>query len=275
MISSSMLLNNDGIDTRNQDNTTTITTGSNNTKTTNDLCVVKIPNRDDTESNDDNNNKENDDDDDDDDDSNNNDIEQSLDPNVGVETEKSCPNYNIVQQNNENCINQNSFQQSIRQGMVSSSNIVRDSIGTILSTSKTASQSIVKSSIIAGTTLAKTSKMASTSILQTANDTSIETFRRAQSVGNHVLYSAGSVVPLLRNKTEGKATDAGFVVFTSLYATQTVLQMIHHPKPYVNVLCFVCPYCHVIIISPVNHLQFQTLPSLRNKVCNECYPRWT
>jgi Late exocytosis, associated with Golgi transport/Cytosolic domain of 10TM putative phosphate transporter len=128
---------------------------------------------------------------------------------------------------------QTSLQTSIRLGMLSGSNAVRDSIGTLVSTSKVAGTTIVRSSIVAGTTLAKTSKYASSTILQTATDTGAETIRRAQSVGNNVLHSAGSVVPLLRNKTEGKVTDAGFVVFTSLYATQTVLQMIHHPKPYV------------------------------------------
>jgi Late exocytosis, associated with Golgi transport/Cytosolic domain of 10TM putative phosphate transporter len=131
---------------------------------------------------------------------------------------------------------QGSFRYSFRQSMLSGTNVVTGSLGkagmTLVSSSKIAGSTIVKSSIIAGTTIAKSSKVAGATLIQTASDTGVETLRRAQFVGNHVVHSAGAVVPLLRNKTEGRATDSGFVVFTSLYATQTALQMV--------CCCFVC-----------------------------------
>jgi hypothetical protein len=104
----------------------------------------------------------------------------------------------------------------------------------LVSSSKSAGSTIVKSSILAGTTIAKTTKVAGATLIQTASETGVETLRRAQVVGTQVVHSAGAVVPLLRNRNEGKATDAGFVVFTTLYATQTALQM-------VRCCCTSCP----------------------------------
>jgi Late exocytosis, associated with Golgi transport/Cytosolic domain of 10TM putative phosphate transporter len=119
---------------------------------------------------------------------------------------------------------------SFRQTMMTGTNVVTGSIGkagmSLVSSSKSAGSTIMKSSILAGTTIAKTTKVAGATLIQTASETGVETLRRAQCVGTQVVHSAGAVVPLLRSKTEGKATDAGFVVFTTLYATQTALQMV-------------------------------------------------
>jgi Late exocytosis, associated with Golgi transport/Cytosolic domain of 10TM putative phosphate transporter len=127
---------------------------------------------------------------------------------------------------------------SFRQTMMSGTNVVTGSIGkagmSLVSSSKSAGSTIVKSSILAGTTIAKTTKVAGATLIQTASETGAETLRRAQVVGTQVVHSAGAVVPLLRNRNEGKATDAGFVVFATLYATQTALQM-------VRCCCTSCP----------------------------------
>jgi Late exocytosis, associated with Golgi transport/Cytosolic domain of 10TM putative phosphate transporter len=127
--------------------------------------------------------------------------------------------------------------------MASGTTTVMEGIERVLTKgSRAAGSTLVQSSKLAGSAVLKTSQLASSAVVQgsrvavqTAGETSVVAFKRAQMAGNHVLTSAGAVVPLLLPKSEGKATDAGFVVFTSLYATQTALQMVHHPRPCVHV----------------------------------------
>jgi hypothetical protein len=68
---------------------------------------------------------------------------------------------------------------------------------------------------------------------QIAQDKGAGTIKKAKKVGNVIVASAGSVVPILLTKSEGKSTSAGFVLFSSLYAATSAIQMVHHPKPYV------------------------------------------
>jgi hypothetical protein len=86
--------------------------------------------------------------------------------------------------------------------------------------------------VAAGTGLAKGGEQ----IINAVGNQGIETLKLAQNVGQElgatVVNSAGAVVPIILNRTDGTARDAGFVVFKSLYATQMALQMVHHPKPY-------------------------------------------
>lgn len=108
---------------------------------------------------------------------------------------------------------------------------------TIAKGSQVVGSSIAKGSQAVGTSLAKGSQVVGTSaewIVQNVGEKGGEALKKANKVGSHIVTSAGAVVPsLLLNKEEGKARDAGFVVFTNLYTVQTALQMIHHPKPYV------------------------------------------
>jgi hypothetical protein len=70
-------------------------------------------------------------------------------------------------------------------------------------------------------------------LIQSAHDTGAGTIKKAKKVGSSIVASAGSVVPMILNKSEGKCTSAGFVLFSSLYAATSAIQMVHHPKPYV------------------------------------------
>jgi hypothetical protein len=70
-------------------------------------------------------------------------------------------------------------------------------------------------------------------LIQSAHDTGAGTIKKAKKVGKGIVASASSVVPMMMNKSEGKSTSAGFVLFSSLYAASSAIQMVHHPKPYV------------------------------------------
>jgi len=106
--------------------------------------------------------------------------------------------------------------------------------------SVTASRSLARGSVAATTALAKGSRAVGTSIAKVAKDSNVDkvirekgqqTMKTAQSIGTHAVTSASAVVPLLLSRASGSPRDAGFVVFSSLYATQAALQMVHHPRP--------------------------------------------
>jgi len=69
--------------------------------------------------------------------------------------------------------------------------------------------------------------------IKSAHDKGAHTIKRAQALGTTIIASASAVVPIKFNKEEGKSRNAGFVLFSSLYAATSAKQMIHHPKPYV------------------------------------------
>jgi hypothetical protein len=70
-------------------------------------------------------------------------------------------------------------------------------------------------------------------LIQSAHEKGAGTIKKAKKVGSSIVASAGSVVPMILTKSEGKSTSAGFVLFSSLYAATSAIQMVHHPKPYV------------------------------------------
>jgi hypothetical protein len=70
-------------------------------------------------------------------------------------------------------------------------------------------------------------------LIQSAHDTGAGTIKKAKAVGSSIVASASPFVPLLKHKGEGKPKTAGFVLFSSLYAATSAIQMVHHPKPYV------------------------------------------
>jgi hypothetical protein len=70
-------------------------------------------------------------------------------------------------------------------------------------------------------------------LIQSAHDTGADTIKKAKAVGSSIVASASPFVPLLKHKGEGKPKTAGFVLFSSLYAATSAIQMVHHPKPYV------------------------------------------
>jgi hypothetical protein len=107
---------------------------------------------------------------------------------------------------------------------------------TAANSSKAAGSGIVATSKIAGDTIVEGSRVVGAQaerFINTAGDIGVETLQLAHDVGTQVLTSAGAVVPLLLSQAEGEPREGGFVVFTSLYATQAALQMVHHQEPYV------------------------------------------
>jgi len=90
----------------------------------------------------------------------------------------------------------------------------------------------IRRSVVSGTKTLSASAAAAGAqaekIIQSAGDMYVETLKAA---GSQLAASAGAVVPMLLTKSEGSPKDAGFVIFTDLYATQTALQMIHHAEP--------------------------------------------
>ena len=105
----------------------------------------------------------------------------------------------------------------------------------IVGGSRATASTIAKGSRAAGVQAERLSRAAGAQaerLIQNAGDKGLESLKKAQVAGTRLVESAGAVVPLLINKTEGQARDAGFVVFTTLYSVQTALQMLHHPKPY-------------------------------------------
>ena len=102
---------------------------------------------------------------------------------------------------------------------------------------------IAQSSIAASTTIAKHSRRAGQTIrkvtkevgmekaLQSAGVQGARGLKTAQYVGSNLVSSVGTVLPILLNKDEGAAREAGFVVFNTLYAAQMALQVLHHHKP--------------------------------------------
>jgi hypothetical protein len=68
-------------------------------------------------------------------------------------------------------------------------------------------------------------------LIQTTHDKGAGTIKKAKEVGNIIVATTGAVVPMILTKAEGESTSAGFVLFSSLYAATSVIQMVHHPKP--------------------------------------------
>lgn len=87
--------------------------------------------------------------------------------------------------------------------------------------------------VMAGTGLAKSGERVVQAVGSQGVETLQYTYKVSTGIGATVVHSAGAVVPMVLNRTDGTPRDAGFVVFNSLYATQMALQMVHHPKPYV------------------------------------------
>jgi len=147
--------------------------------------------------------------------------------------------------------------QSIRGVVASGSRTIGKAGSSIASGSRYATNSIAKGSKYASHSIAKGSQEFTNSIAkgskelrstiakgsqvvgaqaerlaQNVGETGLQSLKKAGALGEKLVESAGAVVPMLLTKEEGQAKDAGFVVFTNLYTTQTALQMIHHPKPY-------------------------------------------
>jgi hypothetical protein len=129
---------------------------------------------------------------------------------------------------------------SIRRSIENGSKVVTFGIGAARSSiahGSRAATEVARSSIVEGSrTIVKGSRVAGEAItksIQTAGDKGVETVKKAQEAGTTIVASAAAVVPMLLNKSEGAPREGGFVVFTTLYTTQTALQMIHHPDPYI------------------------------------------
>jgi hypothetical protein len=114
----------------------------------------------------------------------------------------------------------------------SSSSILPDSESKISRDASQASHSIASSSHEIGQAMKKAVKeLKPDKLIQTAHDKGADTIKKAKEVGNIIVATTGAVVPMILTKSEGKSTSAGFVLFSSLYAATSVIQMVHHPKP--------------------------------------------
>lgn len=62
----------------------------------------------------------------------------------------------------------------------------------------------------------------------------VENVKNIAGLGSNVVETAvGTAVTIVVGHEEGTPREAGFVVFTKIYAVHSALQMIHHPKPHV------------------------------------------
>jgi len=96
-----------------------------------------------------------------------------------------------------------------------------------------------ENTLAAGKSIAKGTKIAGDlagDLLQKGGDAGVKqvtrTLKKAQDAGANIIVSAGAVVPILLGSSEGAPLNAGFVSFSSLFAAQTAMQMIHHPVAY-------------------------------------------
>lgn len=116
--------------------------------------------------------------------------------------------------------------QSIKRGSQAATQGLLKGGQSIAAGAKEASSNIVKGSKVVGDTIKNTVS------LDNLKSEGARISRTAQYVGKTVVTSAGAVVPALLVRQEGTPRNAGFVVFKSLLATQSAIQMVHHPKPY-------------------------------------------
>jgi hypothetical protein len=68
-------------------------------------------------------------------------------------------------------------------------------------------------------------------LIQSAHDKGAGTIKKAKEIENIIVATTSAVVPMILTKSEGKSCNAGFILFSSLYAATSVIQMVHHPKP--------------------------------------------
>jgi hypothetical protein len=122
----------------------------------------------------------------------------------------------------------------IRNSVSKSSRAASDARHSITSGSRELSNSIATGSRESFSAVTKSIKeFKPDKLKQIAQDKGAGTIKKAKKVGSSIVASAGSVVPMIITKSEGKSTSAGFVLFSSLYAATSAIQMVHHPKPYV------------------------------------------
>ena len=94
---------------------------------------------------------------------------------------------------------------------------------------KSAGKQLKKGSKFTKDTLSKGGKLAgktfdsaTTTVLKAAKDIKVD----------RLVHHAGNFVPVMINRGEGEPRAGGFVVFTTLYAAQAALQMLHNEIPY-------------------------------------------
>ena len=95
--------------------------------------------------------------------------------------------------------------------------------------SKSAGKQLKKGSKFTKDTLSKGGKLAgktfdtaTTKVLKAAKDIKVD----------RLVHHAGNFVPIVLHRGEGEARSGGFVTFTTLYAAQAALQMLHNETPY-------------------------------------------